>query len=227
MKTIEKQLFTLDELTDDARRNAYNEWVESALVFDVYDHLSITVDYDARKALETVGADWDCDSYGNMWPIMRNVEIPRDGHADKMKDGGEWVSMDMAEAFNAHGPKMEEYAGMWYQVAYPENNTPFWDCDDETSYDLLGMFEELYLEEYEAAVYDALRKWKENREAEEEYITSFEAFEDEFSQGYECRQIDKSGRVYYSDCRKWYTIDGEYYDQSNINHACVSIVKAG
>lgn len=34
-----------------------------------------------------------------------------------------------------------------------------------------------------------------------------------------------SGRVYYSDNRKWYTVDGELYEQSNVSHECVSLVK--
>ena len=224
MKTIENTIYTFDELDERAKQNAYDEWRGYVGVFDVSDHLAMTIDYDVRKALETIGLDWDCDSYGHMWPIMRGVEIPQDGHAHKMADRGDYATMDIADVFNSHGPKMEEYASMWYQVAFPESGSCFYECDDETSYELLGMYESLYLKEYERAAQDALNKWYDLREAEEEYLTSFEAFADEFNQGYEVRTIDKSGRVYYSDCRKWYTVDGEFYEQSNTNHECISIV---
>lgn len=224
MRTIETQVFTLDELEETARNNAYSEWLESVLYYDIEDQLSCGVDYDARAALATVGINYDCDSYGRVWPVMRGMSIPQTGHAERMADVGEYCSIDMAEAFNAHGPALEEYAAMWYQVAFPEYGTPFYECDDQTGYDLMGMFEELYLQEFEAAAQDALNKWTENRECEREYMTSFEAFADEFNQGYSCRTTD-GVRVYYHDSRKWYTADGEYYGDSNVSGACISIVK--
>lgn len=224
-RIITIELFTIDELGDDARKRAYNDWLDTIGIYDVEDHLQTSIDYDARKALDPIIPNWDCDNYGHIWPIMSNVRIPQDGHAPRMTDNGDCFSMDIADAFNAHGPQMEEYAGMWYQIAFPECDSPFWDCDDQTSYDLLAMYEDLYLNAFEKAAQDALNKWEELRECEREYLTSVEAFEDETNQGYECRTIDKTGRVYHHDCRKWYTVDGEFYEQSDISHECVSIVK--
>ena len=61
----------------------------------------------------------------------------------------------------------------------------------------------------------------------EEYYATNEA-------GYECRTLQYmprntngyTGRVYYHDRRTWYTADGEEYEQSAVDHECVSIVKA-
>lgn len=57
---------------------------------------------------------------------------------------------------------------------------------------------------------------------------------DESTQGGECRTCEYpywsnggyTGRVYYSDNRKWYTVDGVFFEQSNINHECVSLALA-
>ena len=219
------ELFTIDELSDEARENAYNDWVESVGIYDVEDYLQMTIDHDVRETIDPIIPNWDCDNYGNIWPVMRNVRMPLDGHAPKMEHSGDWASMDVADAFNAYGPQMEEYADMYYRVAFPEHGSAFYECDDRTSYDLMELYEELYLKVFEIAAQSALDKWEELREMEREYHTSVEAFEDEFNQGYECRTIDEAGRVYYHDSRKWYTIDGEFYEQANINDQCISIVK--
>ena len=217
--------YTLDELSADARERAYKEWRDTIGMYDVEDQLQMGIDYDARKALDPIIPDWDGDGYGHLWPIMRRVEIPRDGHAPRMIHNGDYASMDIADAFNAYGPEMEKHAAMWYRVAFPEYGTPFYDCDDQTSYDLMGLYEELYFKAFERAAQAALNKWEELREIEREYYTSREAFEDEYNQGGEWRSIDKTGRVYYTDSRNWYTADGEFYGQSSVNHECISIVK--
>lgn len=223
-RIITIELFTIDELSDDARERAYNDWLEEPSALQIEYYLQDTIDYDARKALDPIIPNWNCDAYGHIWPIMRNVKMPNDGHAPRMKDCGDWATMDIADAFNAYGHEMEEYANIWYRIAYPESGSAFYECDDTAAYDLLGLYEDLYLQTFEKAAQAALSKWEELREAEREYHTSTEAFEDEFNQGYECRTIDRTGRVYLNDCRKWYTANGEFYEQSDITHECVSIV---
>lgn len=225
MKTITTTVYTYDELNDDAKENAYNEWLESVGLYDVEDQLEMGLDYDVRKTIEPIIPNWDADGYGNMWPIMRRVEMPADGHAPRMGDNGDCYSMDVADAFNEYGPQMEECAAMWCQVAFPEYGSAFYDCDDQTSYELMGMYEELYMRAFEQAAQAALNKWANLREDEREYLTSREAFEDEYVQGYRCRTRDNIGRVYCHDSRRLYTEDGEYYGENDVNHACISIVK--
>ena len=225
-RVISIHVYTLDELSEEAQERAYNDWRDSVVSYDVEDELYTGIDHYAREALLSVDAEYDGDSYGNLWPYMHNAAIPQDGHAPKMDDLGYYATMDMAEAFNAHGPVLEECAAMWYAVAFPDSGSTFYECDDETAYCLMCMYESLYLDEYENAVQDALDVWKELRDQEREYLTSFEAFSDESLQGCECYTIDNTGRKYHHDNRLFYFEDGEYYGESDIDHECVSIVRA-
>ena len=224
-KTITIHVYTLDELSEEAQERAYNDWRDSIIYYDIEDALQNDIDYEAQQALLSVDAEYDGDSYGNLWAYMHNAAIPRDGHAPKMDDRGYYATMDMADAFNAHGPALEEYASMWHAVSYPEHGSAFAECDDETAYELQTMYEVKYLDEYERAVQDALDVWKELRDQEREYLTSFEAFSDEFLQGCEYYTTDNTGRKYYHDSRKWYYEDGEYFGESSTEHACISLAR--
>lgn len=225
-KTITIHVYTFDELNEEAQERAFNDWRDSIIYYDIEDALQNDIDYEAQQALLSVNAEYDGDSYGNLWAYMHNAAIPQDGHAPKMDDRGYYATMDMAEAFNAHGPALEEYAAMWYAVSYPDTGSAFYECSEDTAYNLAIMYEVKYLDEYEEAVQDALNVWRELREQERDYLTSFEAFEDESCQGAEWYTVDGMGRKYYHDDRMLYYENGEFYGRSDTNHMCVSIVRA-
>lgn len=227
MKTQETTLFELYELTDDARENAYKNWLDDYRWSGEYTMdlmYSDTVHY-GDKALEGVGmvAEWDSwdncrpGSYidpdnGRMTPYLTAADyLPNAENICSMDDYGYWSSMDMADAFNEYSAQLLELV-----KAYKA-------CED---YDESGRIAEEFARLHKDACWDACRVFQRCYEDEKEDLESLERFEDESTQGYECRTIGRTGRVYYSDCRKWYTEDGEYWGESSINNACVSIVKA-
>ena len=227
MKTIEKQLFTLDELSDDARKFAYEEWANDYRESQEYiwDLQYSDVIHYGEKALASVGINAEWDSWDNCYP--GNYADPDNGRylpyitaADylpdnarnicHMDDCGYCSSMDMADAFNAYETELRELVDA-YEIEW----------DYEKQLDISEQFARVHRE----ACYKACKVLQDCFEWEKEDLESVERFEDETTQGYECHTTDGT-RVYYSDSRKWYTADGELYEQSDINHACVSIVKA-
>lgn len=228
MKIKETTLYTLDELNDKARERAYNEWLDEYR--DSYEWTcdvvySDTVYY-GDKALASVGinAEWDswdncfvgnyADPYsGRYLPYITAADYLPD-HARSicyMDDQGYCSSMDMADAFNAYEPRLLELIGA-YETA--------------TEYDDLISISEQFARVHREACAAACRVFQDCFAGEKDYYESMEHFEDETIQGGEWRTRDNSGRVYYSDNRRWYTADGEFYEQSDVNHECVSIVKA-
>ena len=229
MKTIEKQLFTLDELTDAAQMAAYNEWVDDYRYSQEYiwDLQYSDVIHYGEKALASVGINAEWDSWDNCFPgnyadpyskrylpyITAADYMPENARSIcHMEDFGYYSSMDMADAFNEYEAELIELVD-----AYENANN----YDDQIA--ISDKFASVHIE----ACYRACKVLQTRYEEEKDDLESFEHFDDESTQGYEIRTRDNSGRVYYSDCRKWYTIDGEFYDQSNVNHECVSIMKVG
>lgn len=228
MKIKETALYTLDELNDKAQERAYNEWLDEYR--DSYEWTCDVVYSDAvhygDKALASVGINAEWDSWDNCFP--GNYADPDSGRylpyitaADYLPDNAREIchmegygfcsSMDMADAFNAYEPRLLALIKA-YETA--------------TKYDDLIIISEHFARVHREACETACRVFHNCFAEEKEYYESMEHFEDETTQGGEWRTRDNSGRVYYSDNRKWYTADGEFYEQSDVSNECVSIVKA-
>ena len=184
--------------------------------------------------------DFDCEySYDDCYtPCELN----------RVDDTGYYASMDICDAWNTHIRKLNAINNLlsyvselqydvypcheWEYEGKPENETFY--------YKLENMGDDLvtrWYEELERA-YDHVRDTIETLlRGEWEYYTSEEyareECEDETTQGGESRACEYpyyknggyTGRVFYSDNRKWYTVDGEFYEQSDVNGVCVSLVK--
>jgi len=246
-------LFEYWELNDDAKNRVISEYADERAndpYFDQFFSDSYERDiwecvHELEKSITGANVKWsynrwyscdfDCEYSINDidWlspDVMRTIE-----------NTGYYASMDLCDAWNKHMRKLNAFAmkheyiselcdgpyyyEYWYEGQNPENKYFYKRLDD-----MRNKIFDAWIEELEAACKDVqdtietlLRDEWENYTSEE--YTRAEC-EDEYAQGCEYRTTDKSGRVYYSDSRKWYTADGELYDQSNINHACVSIVKA-
>ena len=217
----------------------FSQWFIDSYECEIWDCVR-----DLEKSITGARAKW---SYNRWYSCDFDCEYSYDdcydpGYIEPVKDSGYYASMDLCDAWNAHARKLN---GLYYQIryigylmndVYPdwdywvsdwiEENKPFNDKLDSMYSNLVDRW---YVELEKACddVRDAIETLLRN---EWEWYTSEEyaraECEDESTQGYECRTIDKSGRVYYSDCRKWYTAAGELFDQSDVNRVCVSIVKA-
>lgn len=233
-ETYTVELFELHELDDGARDNAYRNWLEdyreSAGYY--YDVTQNDVIHYGDKALASVGINAEWDSWDNCFP--GNYADPYNGrylpYGDAaeylgvdwgarmtardichMDDYGYYSSMDMAEAFNAYEARLLQLVADYEK------------CDD---YDGRGDIAEQFARLHREACEKACKALQNDYEVEREYLESFEHFEDETEQGYCWRTLDETGRVIFHDCRKWYTAEGEFYEQADVSGACVSIVKA-
>jgi len=185
--------------------------------------------------------DFDCEySYSDIYDPCELYAV---------EDNGICYSMDLCDAWNAHLKRLNGicyrieyldhlcddvyYYEPWYMGAGPENET-FYKRLDSMRDDLIS----LWYEELEKACEDVQSTIESLLRGEWEYYTSEEytraECEDAYAQGDRCytceypyyRNGGYAGRVYYSDNRKWYTADGELFEQSDINHECISIVLA-
>lgn len=246
-------LYTFDELSDDARDRViadymierendpyFGQWFIDAYEREIWECVrdlenNITGARVSWNYNRWYSCDFDCEySYNDCYDP---------DYIEPVKDCGYYASMDIVGAWNKHARKLN---GLYYQIrhigylmndVYPdwdywandwiEENKPFYNKLDSMYSDLVNRW---YIE-LEKACDDVRDAIEIDLRSEWEYYTSEEyarmECEDETTQGYKCRQIDKTGRVYYSDCRKWYTSSGEFFEQSNIDHACVSIVRVG
>lgn len=169
---------------------------------------------------------------------------------ETVDDNGYYAPMDLCDTWNAHVRKMNaiytrfEYLDYlcwdvyneWDSNAYEDapHNASFYRRADA----LRDIAITQWYAELERACDDVRNTIETLLRGEWDYYTSEEytrlECEDEYAQGgkmYSCeypsyKNGGYTGRVYYSDSRKWYTADGAFYEQSDINHACVSIVKA-
>lgn len=185
--------------------------------------------------------DFDCEfSYDDCYTPCK---------LETIDDNGYYASMDICDAWNAHVKRLNAICALSEYMAelqfdiYPCHE---WECDgkpENTSFyikldDMGDNLISIWYEELERACDDVRDTIETLLRGEWDYYTSEEytrtECEDEYAQGgktYSCeypyyKNGGYTGRVYYSDSRKWYTADGEFYEQSTINHACVSIVKA-
>ena len=171
------------------------------------------------------------------------------GEMERVKDTGYYASMDLCDAWNSHIAKLN---AICYRVDYLESliygEYDVWGPHyvymkyNEAAYNRLETMRDslisAWYEELEAACEDVRNTIEALLRAEWDYYTSEEyarmECEDETTQGGEWRTCEYpyyknggyTGRVYYSDNRKWYTADGEFYEQSDVTRECISIVKA-
>lgn len=227
-RVIVLNLFELHELSEEAQENAYREWLDEYRYSTehICDLQYSDVIHYGDKALASVGIDAEWDSWDNCFPgnyidpyTGRGVAymtaadyLPDAENICHMEDYGYYSSMDMADAFNVYESELRGLVDEYRKT------------DD---YDKRGDIADRFAYLHREACRDACKVFRDRYEEEKEDLESFERFEDETTQGYRCYTRDSAGRVYCTDCRKWYTEDGELYEQSDVNHACISIVKAG
>jgi hypothetical protein len=156
-------------------------------------------------------------------------------------DNGYYASMDICEAWNAHIRKMNalhmqaEYLYTLENDVYPIYDAHYTPIKENIAFNtrvskMIGAIYDEWTAELERACVDVANTIRSLLDDEWNYVHSHEYAQDylaEVDAGYECRTIDNSGRVYYHDTRKWYTADGQLYEEASVNHACVSIVRAG
>lgn len=253
MHDVTVDLFTFDELSEDAKNRVVSDYCEERANDPYYwQYFADTCESEIWECVRDLensisgarvswsynrwySCDFDCEySYSDSYDPCELEPIENNGYC---------YSMGICDTWNAHIRKLNaisyrlEYIGHLMEDVYPdwdywrsdwiEENEPFYNRLDILYSDAVS----LWYEELERACDDVRNMIEFLLRSEWEYYTSEEfareECEDESTQGYEIRTRDNVGRVYYSDCRKWYTENGEFFDQSNINHACVSIVKAG
>lgn len=166
---------------------------------------------------------------------------------DRVDNNGYCYSMDLCGAWNAHVRKLNAIHRAFENVCvYMNDVDSSYDYWNEYTYEdrLYSILDNArtklvgrWYEELEAACEDVRNTIETLLRGEWDYYTSEEyareECSDESTQGGECYTCEYpyyknggyTGRVFYSDNRKWYTADGEFYEQSNVNHECVSIVK--
>lgn len=245
-------LYTFDELNDDARDRVIADYMEERendpyfgqWFIDCYEREIWECVRDLENSISNARVKWQ---YNRWYSCDFDCEYSYDdcydpGYITPVDDNGTCYSMDLCDAFNKHVRRLN---GLYYQYehlnylcwavynewdqhyTYVDHNAHFFARADAMRDRVIT----LWYEELEKACEDVRNTIEYLLRAEWEYYTSEEyartECEDESTQGSNYRTIDDAGRVYYSDNRKWYTADGEFYEQSNVNHACVSIVKAG
>lgn len=185
--------------------------------------------------------DFDCEfSYDDCYDP---------GEMERVKDTGYYASMDLCDAWNSHARKLNglyhlyEYVNYLCWDVYNEWDSNYY-CDAPHNAHFFARADALrdslitrWYEELKAACDHVRDTIEALLRAEWDYYTSEEyarmECEDETTQGGESRACEYpyyknggyTGRVFYSDNRKWYTVDGEFYEQSDVNGVCVSLVK--
>lgn len=223
----------------------FSQWFADCYESEIWDAVR-----DLEKSITGVRVQW---RYNPWYSCDFDVVFSYDDCYDPcelapVEDNGYYASMDVCDAWNNHIRKLNAISAhidylyqaedALYDSGYmdlvaiggtkrghrPGANVAF--RIDELRGDIIGR----WYEELEKAcddVRDAIEIILRN---EWDYYASEEYARENFvanEAGYECRTIDSSGRVYYHDSRKWYTADGELFEESNIVHKCVSIVRAG
>ena len=243
------ELYTFDELNDAARDKVVREYMEerenypyfSRDFHEMYEREIWECVNDLEKSISGARVSW---RYNRWYSCDFDCEYSYDdcydpGELEPVDDNGYYASMDLCDAWNKHVRKLNaicyrvdhleslmygEYDVWGPHYVYLKYKEPAYNRLEAMRDDLVGC----WYAELEAACEDVRNTLECLLRSEWEYYTSEEyarmECEDETTQGYESRTRD-NGRVYYSDCRRWYTVDGTYYDQSSVCNQCVSIVK--
>ena len=243
-------LYTFDELDEQAQARVLKDFIDeresdpyfSQWFIDYYEREIWDAVRDLENSIRGARVQW---RYNRWYSCDFDCEFSYNdcsdpGELNRVNDNGICYSMDLCDAWNSHVDKLNAINRAFENVCnymYDVNSSfDYWNGHtyedrlysilDDAQSSLVGK----WYEELEAACDDVRDTLEHLLRAEWDYYTSEEyaatECEDETTQGYESRHIDNAGRVYYSDSRKWYTIDGEYYEQSNVNHECVSLALA-
>jgi len=260
-ETYTVDLYTFDELNDDAREKIIDEFMEERAndpyfaqwFSDAYESEIWACVRDFEQNITGANVQWrynpwySCD-FDCVYKIKDFDWITPD-EMEPVKDTGYYASMDICDAWNGHTRKLNAIARLYSYMSelqmteYPAYeweyngdpcNMAFYNRLDA----MTARLHDEWIEELERACNNVRDTIETLLRAEWEYYTSEECArlecEDESTQGGEFRACEYpyysnggyTGRVFYSDNRKWYTVDGEYYEQSDVNYECVSIVKA-
>lgn len=243
-------LYTFDELSEEARARVvadymeeresdpyYNQWF-----IDCYESEIWSCVRDLEQSIRGARVQWH---YNRWYSCDFDCEFSYDdcydpGELYPVEDTGYYASMDLCDVWNSHVDKLnainrafENVCNYMYEI---NSSFDYWNeytyedrlysILDDAQTSLVGR----WYAELEKACEDVRNTIETLLRGEWEYYTSEEyareECEDESTQGYECRTRDNSGRVYYSDNRRWYTVDGEFFEQSDVSRECVSIIKA-
>lgn len=241
-------LYTFDELNDDAQAHIvadyaeerandpyFGQWFADTTESEIWECVR-----DLEKSITGARVSWQ---YNRWYSCDFDCEFSYDDCCDPgelytVDDNGICYSMDLCDAWNSHVGKLNAINRAFENVSnymYDVNSSfDYWNGEtyedrlysilDDAQSSLVGR----WYAELEAACEDVRNMIETLLRGEWDYYTSEEYARGEFEAnetGYECRTRDNSGRVYYSDNRRWYTVDGEFYEQSDVNRECVSIVK--
>ena len=184
--------------------------------------------------------DFDCEYK------IRDIDWIDPDEMEPAKDNGVWCSMDICDAWNAHIGRInaishavdhlysleDELEKNGYMELITVDRKRGHRPGSDTAYridKMIGIWRDRWIQELEAACDDVRDAIETALRSEWDWYTSEEAareeFGDELTQGGEAWTRDRSGRVIYSDSRRWYTLDGEFIKQRSTRE-CVSIVKA-
>ena len=184
--------------------------------------------------------DFDCEySYDDCYDPGELYTIP---------DNGICYSIDLCDVWNSHVDKLNAINRAFENVRnrmYDINSSfDYWNgyTYEDRLYSILDDAQTSLVGRWYAELEAACENVRNTIEAllrdEWDYYTSEEyarlECEDEATQGGEWRTCEYpyyknggyTGRVFYSDNRRWYTVDGKFYEQSDVTDECVSIVKA-
>ncbi len=243
-ETYEVKLYEFHELPKDTKNRIIDEYEADYLQWVDEDFR----DYNEREI-------WDCVrdlekqtnckwSYNRWYSCDFDVEyktfpIWSPEYVEHAEDNGYYASFDICEAWNAHVSKLRGlYETYDYIDEIMENTFPYYDDNyakirENWTYharleEMRDKVHDMYIEELDDACRDVANAIQSLLTLEWEDVHSREYIESRFEDletGYSCYTRDDSGRVYYYDSRKWYTEDGELYEESNVHHECISIVK--
>lgn len=108
----DEEVYTYDELPQEAKDKAFEEWVESGANRDQYNFACEDIGECLNDFCKATGAEWRFDSYDIVYveaPSSTWGTYPESVRADSpLKDNGFCYSMDICDAWNAHFPRIGE-----------------------------------------------------------------------------------------------------------------------
>lgn len=224
-------LYEFHELGDAARARIIEEYQEERagwIDYDFRNYQEHEIWQCVRDLEEQTGARW---FYNRFYSCDFDTEYTTPAYngidgANVAKDTGYYASFDLCEAWNAHARKINALSSYYWALEDTlEKKAP-------VKFDAWALSRFIYGEcerELEAACADVANAITSLLISEWEDVSSNEYAEEEYKineAGEMFRTIDHGGRVLLHDSRKWFTADGELYEQTKIDGECLSIVKA-
>jgi len=205
--------------------------------------------YSLEKSLSNIGVKWSYNPWysADFDIVYRYNDCSSPDELTPVDDNDICYSMDLCDAWNAHVHKLNaichriDYLAYLSEDLYPIYDIYYNEIPENAAFsaradDMHLQMVDLWYMELEKACDDVRNTIETLLRGEWEWYASEECARDEYEAnqtGEEYRTCEYpyyknggyTGRIYYSDSRKWYTAAGELYEQSKINHECVSIVK--